>query len=48
MEDYHYIVKVNGKEYCEVFSHQELFEQIEQIRVERGEGATYKIELHKV
>jgi hypothetical protein len=48
METYDYIIYVNGSRYGEANNHQKLFELIEQIRVERGEGAEYKITLHKI
>ena len=48
METYDYVIYVNGSKYAEVNSHQELIEYIEQIRVERGEGAKYTITLHKI
>lgn len=47
MEDYNYIVYVNGIKYTDVHNHQELIECIEQIRVDRGEGAKYAILLEK-
>jgi hypothetical protein len=48
METYDYIIRVNGLKYAEANSHQELIEYIEQIRVERGEGAKYTITLTKI
>lgn len=49
METYNYLIYVNGSKVCqEVNSHQELIEYIEQIRVERGEGAKYTITIHKI
>lgn len=48
METYNYVIYVNNNKYAEANSHQELIEYIEQIRVERGEGAKYIITLHKI
>lgn len=48
MENYDYIIFVNGSKYAEAHSHQQLFEFIEQIRAERGEGAKYILTLHKI
>ena len=48
METYDYVIYVHGNKYAEVNSHQELIEYIEQIRVERGEGAKYTITLNKI
>ena len=48
METYDYEIHVNGNKYTEVHSHQELIEYIEQIRVERGDGAKYTITLLKI
>jgi hypothetical protein len=48
METYDYSIYVNNSKYGETNSHQELIELIEQIRVERGEGAKYTITLHKL
>jgi len=45
---YDYAIYVNGVKYTEVHNHQDLIEYIEQIRVERGEGAKYIITLHKI
>jgi hypothetical protein len=45
---YDYAIYVNGTKYTDVHNHQELIEYIEQIRVERGEGAKYTITLHKI
>ena len=47
-QTYDYVIYVNGSKYAEANSHQELIEYIEQIRVERGEGAKYTITLHKI
>lgn len=47
-ENYDYIVYVNGNKYKEVHSHQELIELIEEIRVDRGQGAKYEINLVKL
>jgi hypothetical protein len=48
METYDYSIYVNGNKYADAHSHQELIEFIEQIRVERGEGAKYSITLQKL
>lgn len=48
METYDYVIYVNGNKYAEANSHQKLIEYIEQIRVERGEGAKYTITLNKI
>ena len=45
---YDYKIYVNDTKYTEVHSHQELIECVEQIRVERGDGATYTIKIVKV
>lgn len=45
---YDYAIYVNGTKYKEVHNHQELIEYIEEIRVDRGEGAKYTITLHKI
>jgi len=45
---YDYIIYVNDSKYAEANSHQSLIEYIEQIRVERGERATYTITLKKI
>lgn len=43
-----YTIYVNDVKYAdEVIGHQRLIEYIEQIKVERGEGAYYKITLFK-
>jgi hypothetical protein len=42
METYDYVIYVNNSKYGEA-NNQELIELIEQIRVERGEGAKYTI-----
>lgn len=48
MENYKYKIEVNGENYADADGHQELIEYIEQIKVERGEGAKYTITLHKI
>lgn len=48
METYNYAIYVNNCKYRDANNHQELIEIIEQIRVERGEGAKYTITLHKI
>lgn len=48
MENYDYVIYVNKSKYGEAHSHQELIELIEQIRVERGEGAKYTLTLEKI
>lgn len=48
MENYRYTIFLNNIKYADVYNHQELIEYIEQIRVERGEGAKYTITLHKL
>ena len=48
METYDYVIYVNGSKYAEANNHQELIEYIEQIRVERGEGAKYTITIYKI
>lgn len=45
---YRYTIYVNDIMYGEVNSHQKLIEAIEQIRVDRGEGARYMITLFKL
>jgi len=47
MDTYDYTVYVNGIKYADVSGHQRLIECIEEIRVERGEGAKYTITLDK-
>ena len=45
---YNYTIYVNDVKYAdEVIGHQRLIEYIEQIKVESGEGAYYKITLFK-
>jgi hypothetical protein len=47
-DTYNYSVAVNGNYCTKVTGHQELIEYIEQIRVERGEGAKYSIQIDKI
>lgn len=47
MEKYIYEILVNNSKYGEATSHQQLIEMIEQIKVDRGEGASYSITLNK-
>ena len=48
MGTYDYVIYVNDSKYAEANNHQELIEYIEQIRVERGEGAKYTITIYKI
>ncbi len=45
---YDYTIYVNKVKYADVHNHQELIECIEQIRVERGDGAKYTITIDKL
>ena len=46
-ETYQYLICVNDVKYATAYNHSQLIEYLEQIRVERGEGASYKITLYK-